>query len=199
MKTIIIKGIEVTIVKNFAYKVLGIRRETIYGKIILCIFCKEEKFVSNSQLNQGASLSHQKCKNTLNGLERRNNTERSKQVIISTVISQYKCHSKQRNYKFELTRDEVALLIFNDCSYCGSLPDQQYYDRTELKYNGMDRVNNRLGYITGNCVTCCGTCNRAKNNMHVTSFEAWLNQVAKFRMNLITNKNRNNEVSEIKI
>ena len=34
---------------------------------------------------------------------------------------------------------------------------------TEYKYNGIDRVDNKIGYELDNCVSCCIKCNKAKS------------------------------------
>jgi hypothetical protein len=51
--------------------------------------------------------------------------------------------------------DEYALnLIKSNCEYCDSVPGE--------RCNGIDRINNLLGYIPGNVVPCCKTCNKIK-------------------------------------
>jgi len=39
-----------------------------------------------------------------------------------------------------------------------------------LIYNGIDRVDNAIGYLTDNCVACCKVCNRAKLQMSKNEF-----------------------------
>ena len=38
------------------------------------------------------------------------------------------------------------------------------------KVNGIDRVNNNIGYILNNCVACCKYCNIAKGVRTITEF-----------------------------
>ena len=44
-------------------------------------------------------------------------------------------------------------------------------------YNGLDRVNNGLGYVEGNVVPCCETCNTAKQNLDLPAFFEWVQRV----------------------
>lgn len=38
-------------------------------------------------------------------------------------------------------------------------------------YNGIDRVDNSVGYVLSNCVPCCSTCNRMKGTMSSEEFK----------------------------
>ena len=35
---------------------------------------------------------------------------------------------------------------------------------------GIDRVDNSVGYLPSNCISCCSWCNRAKNNGTLANF-----------------------------
>jgi hypothetical protein len=45
--------------------------------------------------------------------------------------------------------------------------------------NGIDRINNNRGYEEGNVVSCCKTCNRAKDILSVDEFINWATSVAR--------------------
>ena len=66
---------------------------------------------------------------------------------------------------FFVTVDIFITLIKGNCHYCGKEPN---------KYNGIDRVNNELGYIDSNCVSCCSFCNMEKNDLPVEYFLKWV-------------------------
>lgn len=92
----------------------------------------------------------------------------------------YKLRAKKRNFTFALTFDEFYQLSQQNCSYCGIEPRQVYKQPSctnTLIYNGIDRVDNLRGYEPGNCVPCCGTCNKAKLDTSVTEFKEWINRV----------------------
>lgn len=80
----------------------------------------------------------------------------------------YKRAAEKRNYYFELTQDEVKELCLGECYYCGTLPNL---------YNGIDRVDNEIGYTIDNVVSCCKICNIAKNNLSADDFLAHIHKI----------------------
>jgi hypothetical protein len=58
------------------------------------------------------------------------------------------------------------------CFYCGSEPLRFFKKgRSEgFYYNGLDRVNNNLGYVKSNIVPCCFSCNASKMNLDQGAF-----------------------------
>ena len=91
----------------------------------------------------------------------------------------YKHQAKRRNMLFELAYEDFKTLVSGNCFYCGSEPKQIHRPNTyrELKYNGIDRVDNNKGYIKDNCVPCCKTCNSAKLCMSQQEFFNWIKRV----------------------
>ena len=45
--------------------------------------------------------------------------------------------------------------------------------------NGIDRINSSLGYVDGNVVPCCGTCNKMKMAMDESDFKMQVLKIAK--------------------
>lgn len=107
------------------------------------------------------------------------------------VVRQYKIGAGQRGLPFELSDDEIKALTSANCRYCGAAPSKSAYrekqrtqaafERSKYIYNGIDRVDTTRGYFTDNCVTCCLTCNKAKGQLSLREFEAYLTQLVKFR------------------
>jgi 5-methylcytosine-specific restriction endonuclease McrA len=97
----------------------------------------------------------------------------------------YRHGSRVRGWEWALGRAEFDRLITSACVYCGSPPLTPYREpgRTYdgFTYNGIDRVDNKLGYVPGNVVTCCKVCNHAKWNMGQAEFVAWLDRVTAYR------------------
>lgn len=108
----------------------------------------------------------------------------------------YKSHAKIRNIPFNLSIEEAVELLKGDCFYCGVRPlssfnirFNQKYGKTkghhaykhatdyEIKYNGIDRVDNEIGYTTKNSVSCCHVCNTAKLDMNTNEFVHWVDRV----------------------
>lgn len=76
-------------------------------------------------------------------------------------IYYYKRNAKARELQFDLTDDEFDDLIRSNCRYC-----------KRSNANGIDRVNNSLGYVLENCASCCATCNIMKSDMSEDVFLA---------------------------
>ena len=53
----------------------------------------------------------------------------------------------------------------------------------KFNYNGIDRVDNKIGYTLKNCVTCCKYCNNAKKDNDVDEFKEWLEYVKTINCN----------------
>ena len=112
---------------------------------------------------------------------------------LNQVFGQYKKSAKERNLSFHLTHVEFSNLIDKTCHYCGAGPTLKAFNEKALLrngtngnfiYTGIDRIDSKQGYHKENCVTCCKTCNFAKNNMIYEEFVEYLDRVAAFRSNL---------------
>lgn len=89
------------------------------------------------------------------------------------LYRQYKRAAKNRKLLFKLTLEEVKVLSKNTCYYCGKLPCSVIKSERftgDYVYNGIDRINNTIGYIVDNVVTCCSVCNYMKYTMTVQEF-----------------------------
>lgn len=77
--------------------------------------------------------------------------------------SVFKSVAKHLHRDFTLTQEDYAALVeSNTCNYCGGpLPEVGY---------GIDRLNNRLGYVHGNVVPCCEQCNEKKGSLEGIGF-----------------------------
>ncbi len=75
----------------------------------------------------------------------------------------YKIRAKKKFPMEEfLTEHEFEELVQKDCFYCGKIGP-----------NGIDRVNNKLGYSKNNCVPCCKHCNYVKGDLTINDFQTW--------------------------
>jgi hypothetical protein len=66
--------------------------------------------------------------------------------------------AKRRNLLFDLSLDDFRVLTSGNCYYCGKTPDKYWKTNTysfPYLYNGVDRVDNSIGYNLENCVSCC--------------------------------------------
>jgi 5-methylcytosine-specific restriction endonuclease McrA len=100
---------------------------------------------------------------------------------VTAVYLGYKRHARDRGYKWKLNRNDVESIIKNKCYYCGSTASNIKITKNTiipLKYNGIDRVNNRIGYTLKNIVPCCRICNRAKGNLTKSKYIKWINKIS---------------------
>lgn len=90
--------------------------------------------------------------------------------------------AKDRGYGFSLTEKQVEDLVKRPCHYCNSQPSnvKKIKNRGELKYNGIDRSENAIGYTVENCVPCCTTCNTIKLDLSTSNFIEHINKILAF-------------------
>jgi hypothetical protein len=82
--------------------------------------------------------------------------------IGSSDYKGYKQSAKIRKKEFNLTKLEFLNIINNNCYLCGK--------NNENHNNGIDRINNDIGYEIRNCLSCCGTCNKSKKEYELIKF-----------------------------
>lgn len=100
--------------------------------------------------------------------------------LKNRVMKAYRKGAKDRGHEFNLERDDFHNFLTMNCYYCNSEPSNTIkQNSTEVKYNGIDRVDSTKGYSIDNCVSCCATCNRAKRIMTVKEFLEWVSRVYK--------------------
>ena len=118
------------------------------------------------------------------------------------LFKNYKNGATNRNLSFSLTFNEFVNLISASCYYCGNVPraynlyllknsstrnamgyakSDKAIENSWVKVNGIDRVDNGLGYESNNCVPCCTHCNFAKGALTQKEFLEWVNQLIIFQ------------------
>jgi hypothetical protein len=85
--------------------------------------------------------------------------------------------AKKRGYIWDISKELFLELSQQNCFYCGKEPSNQH--ASSQKYNGLDRVNNKIGYIPNNVVTCCYTCNSMKGKLSTTEFYNHIKSIIK--------------------
>lgn len=177
--------------------VLNFSHKTKSARFWLCkCFCGKEIQVTTTNLlcNKVKSCGCMKFKITKHGNSRQHPTITS----FNYKIRQYKTHAKRYGREFLLSKEEALILLKSNCHYCGIAPETNYNiyisnagkyrtqnsswaDLGWIKVNGIDRVNNDIGYIVSNCVSCCAKCNYAKHEMTLNEFNNWLKRLIKFQ------------------
>lgn len=96
------------------------------------------------------------------------------------LMRKYEAQARYRNLEWELSIEQFNEITKQNCFYCNREPFQVVRLKGcngEYVYNGIDRVDNRRGYIIENCVPCCGICNKAKMSMTEDEFADWIVRV----------------------
>lgn len=92
---------------------------------------------------------------------------------LKSCFTVYQGSAKIRNLDFSLSLDQFQKITSQKCFYCGVEPGNSHI-RTRgngsYVYNGIDRVDNKQGYINGNVVPCCKCCNYMKQTMGIDEF-----------------------------
>lgn len=96
--------------------------------------------------------------------------EKRKVYADSGIGSLYRVYQRnmaeKRGLAFKLSYQAFSNIVSRDCYYCGAKPrPYNIGSYSDVKANGVDRVNNNLGYVESNCVPCCTECNREKNDL----------------------------------
>lgn len=104
---------------------------------------------------------------------------------MRALIRDYRRSAGKKRLVWALTEQECEALFKATCHYCGAAPGQviRHARSTPFTYNGLDRKDNRRGYIADNVVPCCGACNVAKNDRSEAEFLAWVQRVHAHRKN----------------
>lgn len=150
--------------------------------------CGEKRQISASSLLTGNSKSCG-CVN--------NKYSEPGESAFNILYNSYKRKAEKRKIDFALTKDEFRYFTKQNCHYCNCLPLQEFDNGncSQLKasyfYNGIDRKNNKEGYLRGNCLSCCGRCNRAKMTLRYGDF---LDFIKKTYENLHLENFRFNEI-----
>jgi hypothetical protein len=98
--------------------------------------------------------------------------------ILHGLYLTYKNAATKRGIVFSLSEEEFDCLTSKPCFYCGAEPIEKKKKRefVSRKMNGIDRIDNNIGYLMSNCVPCCKQCNYSK---HVLTINQWFEHMQK--------------------
>jgi hypothetical protein len=69
----------------------------------------------------------------------------------------YRSRAEKKELEFALSNDDYKTIVKQDCYLCGK-------KSTETNTNGIDRIDNAIGYTLENSKACCKECNHMKNS-----------------------------------
>ena len=107
-------------------------------------------------------------------------------VELNTILNSYKQRARKKKIAFDISKKDFEIIIKANCTYCGVEPENyvklksKFIKRDKYYYNGIDRVDNSIGYTYTNCVPCCEKCNKAKADMPANEFSAWMARMVLF-------------------
>ena len=109
----------------------------------------------------------------------RSNKGRRNGSCTKEIYSSYRSSARSREINFDLNIVEFEKLISCNCEYCGAPPSNKHTDKygVILYYNGVDRINSKLGYAIDNVVSCCNICNKSKRNLNKSEFYEHINNI----------------------
>lgn len=93
--------------------------------------------------------------------------------MSASSFASYRRRAKKKGLAFALTEDKFNDLRAKPCVYC----------KLKTGTNGVDRIDNKLGYVKGNVQTCCKECNYMKKDLSDAEFRAHLAKVAACKSN----------------
>lgn len=106
---------------------------------------------------------------------------------LNNLYSSYKYSAKKRQLDWNLSLEDVRLVTTQNCYYCNIIPQQVIFahknrtketiEYSKYIYNGIDRIDNSLGYLKNNIVPCCKSCNIAKRDLSQEEFMNLINQI----------------------
>lgn len=138
--------------------------------------CGVKKSVNHHSLLKGSSTS---C----GCLKKESVIARStrKEAAFNRVFRSYTNRCYQYNIEFNLSADYFFIITQKNCYYCNSEPQRiskAWSENTpKFTYNGIDRIDNSIGYTEENCVPCCTSCNYAKASMSILEFKKWVEKI----------------------
>jgi hypothetical protein len=88
------------------------------------------------------------------------------------VCAQIRHDAKKAGYDWALSQMDVYELFIAPCTYCG------VESGWPPKRNGIDRIDSSKGYVAGNVVTSCRTCNMAKGTGTFEELLVWAKRFA---------------------
>lgn len=136
-------------------------------------FCGRETLVRTHRLRKG----HQRSCGCMASAMRNetyylNHPFVLKESRINELYYTYKAGARKRKHSFNLTKEQFLSLITQKCNYCDYGTDEN-----NLRFNGIDRVDNSIGYELGNCVPCCSDCNYSKRDKTLQEWNSWIDRL----------------------
>jgi hypothetical protein len=104
---------------------------------------------------------------------------------LHALYCEYRANARRKakisgqGIEFSLQEELFRNLVTLPCVYCGSDSASKRLQPSgdEIRFTGIDRIDNSKPYDADNVVPCCKTCNRAKSDLSVSQFLKWIGDV----------------------
>ena len=123
----------------------------------------------NQKLAQEKEFGTAACKSCLGKIKRSLLTD---EELYRPIYKEYIRGAHKRDQReFKLTYSHCLKLFKNNCHYCNSKPSNVIkIGQRVITYQGIDRMEQNIGYLETNVVPCCKNCNYAKNILNYNEF-----------------------------
>lgn len=143
--------------------------------------CGKQKAIVKGSFTHGTkSCGCAKIDSNIRYSKVRKDTNQSAKVLYR----RYAFDAKKRNYPFELNLQQFMEITSKDCYLCGEKPSRTVKNKAEHTiqvkpyiYNGIDRLDNNVGYIYSNCQPCCRECNVSKMDIDIRTYIAKMRKI----------------------
>lgn len=154
------------------------RQKTRGGKYLCECSCGVQKEISTNLLVSKKNISCG-CKRFSGKTPQ---GDRKELVLRHIFLHKYmKRHKKiSPNTKSDLSFGDFMILTKQNCDYCDSPPSNEATDiltKNKIPYQGIDRIDSKIGYVKSNCVPCCCFCNSFKSNLSRSEFLLKIKQI----------------------
>ena len=94
--------------------------------------------------------------------EKMEEATRKRRESLEAHYKIYQRSARLKKLQFLYSEEEFKALVVKPCYYCNIID--------EKGFNGIDRMNQSVGYIQSNCVSCCAMCNWLKGSLDSATF-----------------------------
>jgi len=141
--------------------------EATGSNIRSCVNCTKDFEVFKTRYNKDsvncADCSKKQAEQDKKRENRKRNFKNERLKNLEKGYKDYITGALKRGYgDFELNFEEFKVIVTTPCHYCNLIKEDEA--------NGIDRLNNDIGYTKENCVPACWKCNRMKHFYHPEFF-----------------------------
>lgn len=87
---------------------------------------------------------------------------------LTSQYHEYKKRAKKKNIDFLISKEDSNNYYNTNCYYCND----------KIKGMGIDRIDNKKGYVLDNIVPCCSKCNFMKHVLNKNEFLKRIKQIS---------------------